>query len=56
MFVVQVAVPVAVAPLIGVESWAAQVGASHGFSDVEHTMELTGTCAGCALELGQGAG
>jgi len=40
----------------GVESWAAQVGASHGFSDVEHTMELTGTCAGCALELGQGAG
>jgi len=31
-----------------VESWAARVGAAHGFSDVEHTMELTGTCADCA--------
>lgn len=31
-----------------VEAWAAQVGASHGFSDIEHTMELFGTCAACA--------
>lgn len=31
-----------------VESWAAQVGASHGFRDIEHTMELYGTCRACA--------
>ena len=31
-----------------VESWAAQVGATHGFQDIEHTMELFGTCAACA--------
>ena len=31
-----------------VESWAAQVGAAHGFQDIEHTMELFGTCAACA--------
>lgn len=31
----------------GVEAWAAQVGAAHGFADVEHTVELTGTCADC---------
>ncbi|MBO3085626.1 transcriptional repressor [Cellulomonas sp. zg-ZUI188] len=29
------------------EAWAAQVGAAHGFDDVEHTIELVGTCAGC---------
>jgi Fur family ferric uptake transcriptional regulator len=32
----------------GVEAWAAQMGAAHGFRDIEHTMELTGTCAACA--------
>ena len=31
-----------------VESWADQVGAVHGFRDIEHTMELFGTCAACA--------
>ena len=31
-----------------VEAWAAQVGASHGFIDIDHTMELYGTCAACA--------
>jgi len=31
----------------GVESWAAQVGAAHGFTDVQHTVELSGTCATC---------
>lgn len=31
----------------GVESWAAQVGATHGFSDISHTVELTGLCADC---------
>ena len=31
----------------GVEAWAAKVGAAHGFTDIEHTMELFGTCAKC---------
>jgi Fur family ferric uptake transcriptional regulator len=31
-----------------VEAWAAQVGTSHGFADIEHTMELFGTCAECS--------
>lgn len=35
-----------------VEAWAARVGAAHGFSDVEHMMELTGTCAECAAASG----
>ncbi len=26
----------------GVEAWAAQVGAAHGFVDIDHTIELTG--------------
>jgi Fur family ferric uptake transcriptional regulator len=30
-----------------VESWASQVGAAHGFTDVEHTIELFGTCQAC---------
>lgn len=29
------------------EAWAAQVGAAHGFTDVDHTIELLGTCADC---------
>lgn len=32
----------------GVEAWAAEVGAEHGFVDIEHTMELSGTCRACA--------
>jgi Fur family transcriptional regulator, ferric uptake regulator len=31
-----------------VESWAARVAELHGFSDVTHTVEVFGTCAGCA--------
>lgn len=31
----------------GVEAWAATVGAAHGFTDIQHTMELFGTCAEC---------
>jgi Fur family ferric uptake transcriptional regulator len=27
-----------------VERWAAQVAAEHGFADVEHTVEIVGTC------------
>ena len=30
-----------------VERWADKVAAEHGFSDVEHTVEVFGTCAGC---------
>jgi Fur family ferric uptake transcriptional regulator len=30
-----------------VESWAAEVAAAHGFSEVSHTIELFGTCAEC---------
>jgi Fur family transcriptional regulator, ferric uptake regulator len=35
-----------------VESWAAQVGALHGFADIEHTVELFGTCSACATARG----
>lgn len=30
-----------------VEAWAASVGATHGFTAIEHTIELFGTCAQC---------
>jgi len=30
-----------------VEAWATKVGAAHGFTGIEHTMELFGTCAAC---------
>jgi Fur family ferric uptake transcriptional regulator len=29
------------------ESWADQVASAHDFTDVEHTIELVGTCAEC---------
>lgn len=29
------------------EAWAAQVATAHGFADVDHTIELVGTCATC---------
>jgi Fur family ferric uptake transcriptional regulator len=32
----------------GVEQWAATVGHQHGFSDIEHRIELFGVCAACA--------
>jgi Fur family transcriptional regulator, ferric uptake regulator len=31
-----------------VEKWAERVAEEHGFSDVEHTVEVFGTCARCA--------
>lgn len=31
-----------------VESWAHATGSAHGFSEVEHTVELFGLCAECA--------
>jgi Fur family ferric uptake transcriptional regulator len=31
-----------------VETWAARTASAHGFTDVEHTVEVLGTCSGCA--------
>jgi Fur family transcriptional regulator, ferric uptake regulator len=31
-----------------VETWAARVGREHGFFDVQHTIEVFGTCPACA--------
>ncbi|MCG7421829.1 transcriptional repressor [Micrococcus porci] len=31
----------------GVEEWAARMAAEHGFSDPDHTVEITGVCAEC---------
>jgi Fur family ferric uptake transcriptional regulator len=31
-----------------VEAWAEAVAAEHGYRDVSHTLEVFGTCAGCA--------
>lgn len=32
----------------GVERWAGKVAAAEGFTDVEHTLEIYGTCSSCA--------
>ena len=29
------------------EVWAKQVGLDHGFSDISHTLEITGVCKAC---------
>jgi Fur family ferric uptake transcriptional regulator len=31
-----------------VESWAQQMGAEHGFTDIHHTVELSGRCQKCS--------
>jgi Fur family ferric uptake transcriptional regulator len=31
-----------------VERWAARVAAEHGFADVQHQLEVFGTCRACA--------
>jgi Fur family ferric uptake transcriptional regulator len=31
-----------------VERWAAKIAAEHGFRDVQHSLEVFGTCADCA--------
>jgi Fur family transcriptional regulator, ferric uptake regulator len=33
-----------------VERWADRVAAEHGFTQVSHTLEVFGTCAGCASD------
>jgi Fur family transcriptional regulator, ferric uptake regulator len=30
-----------------IETWAAQVAAEHGYSDITHTIEIFGTCSQC---------
>ena len=32
-----------------VERWAARIAAEHGFADVQHQVEVFGTCAECTL-------
>lgn len=34
-----------------VERWAEAVSAEHGFREVEHTLEIVGTCAGCSAAV-----
>ncbi|MBK9476245.1 MAG: transcriptional repressor [Tetrasphaera sp.] len=31
-----------------VERWSEALGAEHGFTNVQHTLEVTGTCARCS--------
>ncbi|MCD4549449.1 MULTISPECIES: Fur family transcriptional regulator [unclassified Schaalia] len=31
-----------------IETWVAKIAASHGFSEVEHSMDLFGICANCS--------
>jgi len=39
-----------------VEQWALQVGARHGFTDIEHTIELYGICSNCRATAGANTG
>ena len=32
------------------EAWAEQFASRHGYSDIEHTVEITGVCSDCAAE------
>ncbi len=36
-----------------VERWAAKVGAEHDFDDIEHTVEIVGTCSDCRPSTGR---
>ncbi|MCF6507626.1 transcriptional repressor [Blastococcus sp. MG754426] len=35
-----------------VERWAARIAAEHGFADVQHELEVFGTCGSCAAGRG----
>ncbi|MDX6273508.1 MAG: Fur family transcriptional regulator, ferric uptake regulator [Frankiales bacterium] len=35
-----------------VERWAVRMAEEHGFADVEHTLEIFGTCASCSRTRG----
>ena len=39
-----------------VESWADKTAAQHGFAEVEHTLEIFGTCTACADAAPAGGG
>lgn len=39
----------------GVEQWAQTMAVHHGFTDVDHTVEITGTCASCITGPAPGA-
>lgn len=34
------------------EAWAEQFASRHGYSDIEHTVEITGVCSDCAAKAG----
>ncbi|MDO4791872.1 MAG: transcriptional repressor [Buchananella hordeovulneris] len=36
-----------------IEEWINQIGATNGFVNIGHTLELAGTCAGCVTELAE---
>jgi Fur family transcriptional regulator, ferric uptake regulator len=38
-----------------IERWAREVGEAHGFSDLDHTVEIFGTCRACAESIGDGS-
>jgi len=33
-----------------VERWAAKIAAEHGFADVQHHLEVFGTCGACSAD------
>lgn len=35
----------------GMEAWVASVAAAHGYTAIEHSVEVFGLCAGCTQEL-----
>ena len=37
-----------------VEEWAGRTAAAHGFTEVDHTVEITGLCAACAARRADG--
>jgi Fur family transcriptional regulator, ferric uptake regulator len=39
-----------------IERWTDQVAAEHGFTDVQHQLEIFGRCASCAHSAAGGAG
>jgi Fur family ferric uptake transcriptional regulator len=39
----------------GVETWAEEMAARHGFTAIEHTLDLFGQCADCSRRAADGA-
>ena len=37
-----------------VEEWAGRTAAAHGFTEVDHTVEITGLCAACSARRADG--